>query len=144
MDTLSLTFLATCHNHYHDSHSCSPIYTQVFTVVKGRYQAEITLFQYNNTPPGKCYNCYFGLGAWGCCDSYTNFGRCEGSELCDVYFAYCLRPFGSRGSGCFNYTNVTSSIGYDLSSFSFPQQNMNVLGLPNPLLLPGLTDVYTV
>ena len=120
------------------------IYTQVFITVKGRYQAEITLFRYNNTPPGKCQEYDFGQQMWGCCDSHMNFHVCEGGELCDVYFTYCLRRFGSTGSGCSNYTNVTSSVGNDLSSFSFPQQDMNVLGLSNPLLLPGLTDAYTV
>ena len=77
-------------------------------------------------------------------DSSTNFGSCDGSGLCDIYFTYCLRPFGSTGSGCSKYTNVTSSVENDLSFFSFPQQDMNVLGLSNPLLLPGLTDAYTV
>ena len=123
---------------------------QVFTVVKGRYQAEITLFQYNNTPPGKCHGCNNVITNeqrhQGCCDDPTNNGACSGDDLCDVYFTYCLRPFGSTGSGCSNYTVVTSGVENDISSFSFPQQNMssNILGLPDPLLLPGLTDAYTV
>ena len=114
----------------------------------GRYQAEIIFFQYNNTPPGKCHGCNNvpKHQHQGCCDDPTNNGTCIGDDLCDVYFTYCLRPFGSIGRGCSNYTIVTSSVKNDTSSFSFPQQNMslNVLGLPNPLPLPGLTDAYTV
>ena len=122
---------------------------QVFTIVKGRYQAEIILFQYNNTPPGKCHGCnnVFTIEQHqGCCDNPTNNGTCIGGDLCDVYFTYCLRPFGSMGRNCSNYTSVTSDVENDISSFSFPQQNMslNVLGLPNILLLPGLSDAYTV
>ena len=118
---------------------------QTFTVVKGWYRAEITLFQYNNTPPGRCHDCNFGEQMLRCCDSSnTVIGICEGGELCDVYFTYCLRPYGSTGSGCSNYTNVTSNVRNNRNSFSFPQQDMNVLGLPNPLLLPGLTNAYTV
>ena len=142
-------FLATGHSHYHDSlnYSCSQLCVQVITIVRGLYQAEITLFQYNNTPPGKCHDYTNFIGVHpvrGCCDDPTNNDTCHGDDLCDVYFTYCLRPFGSTGSGCSNYTNVTSSVKNDTSSFSFPQQDMNVLGLPNPLLLPGLTDAYTV
>ena len=121
---------------------------QVLTFVKGRYQTEVSLFQYNNTPPGKCHGCNNVITNehrhQGCCDNPTINGTCIGDDLCDVYFTYCLRPFGSMGRGCFNYTNVISSVKNDTSSFSFPQENMNILGLSNPLLLPGLTDAYTV
>ena len=130
-------------------YSCTCMPMQVFTVVKGRYQAEITLFQYNNTPPGKCHGCNNVFTSdqryQGCCDNPVNNGTCSGDDLCDAYFTYCLRPFGSTESGCSNYTEVTSCVENDTSSFSFPQQeDMSVLGLPDPILLPGFTDAYTV
>ena len=124
---------------------------QEFTIVKGRYQAELILLQYDNTPPGKCHDCNNVFTSdqqlllhQGCCDNPTNNGTCNGDDLCDVYFTCCLRPFGSTVRGCSNYTYVTSSVESDTSSFSFPQQDVNVLGLPNPLLLPGLTNAYMV
>ena len=54
----SVQFMTTGHNHYHDSlnYSCSQLCAQVITIVKGLYQAEITLFQYNNNPPGKYHD----------------------------------------------------------------------------------------
>ena len=149
-------FLETCHKSITPLSLSSEfllIYAaQVLTFVKGRYQTEVSVYQYNNTPPGKCHGCNNVFTSdqqlllhQGCCDNPTNNGTCSDDDLCDVYFTYCLRPFGSTGRGCSNYTNVTSSVKNDTSSFSFPQQeDMSVLGLPNPLLLPGLTDAYTV
>ena len=108
-------------------------------MANGRYQLEMRLSRYNN-PTRTCQDCPRGT----CCDDFGRNGNCDSDRECDVYFIYCLRPLGSTGMDCFNYRNITASeVRRDTTFINF-NQDSTVLGLPNPLRLPGLTEAYTV
>ena len=112
-------------------------------MANSRYQLEVTLFRYSN-PTRTCRTCPFLNGQPTCCDDFGRTSDCLGDRQCDVYFIYCLRPLGSEGMGCFNYTNnMISDVRTDTTSFDFDQDSTE-LGLPNPLHLPGLTETYIV
>ena len=102
---------------------------------------EVQVFNYSN-PTGKCRDCrlpgYAHLWSTSCCDDTENFDACNGSQRCDSYFTYCLRPFGSEGNGCADKENWTSTVNEDDQWMNFSQKT--VLGLENPLKLPGLTN----
>ena len=106
---------------------------------------EVTLVRYDNNPSGRCQGCPINTeGDRSCCDDPNRFsGNCDGNRRCDPYFTFCLRPLSSRGRGCSNYRNATSSSRNDKTTIDFKKDD-DELGLPNPLHLPGLTDAYSV
>ena len=98
----------------------------------------VMLFGYENTH-GRCQGCPRNMYSQrSCCDDFNEFDSCTGDRLCDSYFTYCLRPLQRTGRGCPN--NRTSTVNTDDRYINF--FNATVLGLPNPLLLPGLTEAY--
>ena len=111
---------------------------QVCVQVEGRYLVEVRLDGYTN-PTGGCQDCR-------CCDGKSFV--CTGSNLCDSYFIYCLRPFGDDRQppvGCSRSSNEyrnTSSINTDDGHLNFSEGT--VLGLNNPQILSGLEDPYEV
>ena len=112
-------------------------------IVQGRYLVEVRLFGYSN-PTGRCRGCppFDGSQPQSCCDAFDTT-TCSDELLCDSYFIYCLRPLGSsRGSSCFNFESRMSTVNTDDKPIDFSQRK--VLGLDNPLLLPGFTDTYSV
>lgn len=112
-------------------------------IVNGHYLVEVRLFAYNN-PTGKCQGCYVQRSNQvRCCDT-NSVVDCENIRRCDSYFIYCLRPLNTSSieEGCFGFENRTSDFNRNDGTLNF--SNETVLGLPNPLLLPGLTEAYTV
>lgn len=97
---------------------------------------EVRLYGYNN-PTGRCQECG---NMMGCCDRH-NTTECGERFMCDTYFHYCLRPLGSDkeegGGNCSDYGGITSNTNTNDRFVNFSQSM--VLGLDNPLLLPGLT-----
>ena len=116
-------------------------------MVNGHYLVEVRLFNYAN-PSGRCQGCPLRSTSnsgvlSSCCDDFGRFFRtCNSYRLCDNYFIYCLRPFGSTEIGCSSYVNSTSTVNTDDGPIDFSQGT--VLGLPNPLLFKGFTGAYTV
>ena len=105
---------------------------------------ELTLFDYDN-PTGTCYDpqrCVRNDGQHRCCDDSRASG-CTGSDRCDSYFIYCLRPLGSERQGCSGYEERISSRNQDDNTPIDVTQN-TVLGLENPLILRGITESYDV
>ena len=111
---------------------------------------QVRLNGYSN-PTGKCgHGDACNVNTWSghqtyCCDSYST-NNCGGGELCDSYFTYCLRPFGSvrltppRCST--DERRGRSNINRDDGSLNFSQST--VLGLSNPQNLSGLEGPYNV
>ena len=110
--------------------------------VNGDYNVEVKIFSYDN-PTGRCRVCprENGNGSRSCCDDFNHFGSCNGGDRCDSYFIFCLRPFGMTGPGCTGFTQMMSTVNTDDRSTDFSESS-EVLGLDNPLLLPGLTTGY--
>ena len=115
---------------------------KVCVIVKGHYIVEVRLFGYS-IPSGKCQECVNSAGLLRCCDSFET-EDCSNDRQCDSYFIYCLRPVNTSSieEGCSGFENIMSNSNRNDGPVNF--QNNIVLGLPNPLLLPGLTDNYTV
>ena len=113
---------------------------QVGVLVEGTYQLEVTIFGYNN-PTGRCQGCPRRSGTRACCDDFDSTS-CSGSDLCDSMFTYCLRTIGSSGSDCSYFGTQTSNINVADGPLNFSQYR--VLGLENPLILQGLTNIYMV
>ena len=106
---------------------------------------DVRLFGYNN-PTGRCQACAINDdGLHRCCDSQSTFSICNGNRLCDSFFIYCLRPLNTSSiaeEGCSGFESMTSNVNRNDGPVDF--ENPTVLGLPNPLLLPGLTEIYMV
>ena len=124
---------------------CMTWYVQVCVVVEGRYLVEVRLNGYTN-PTGKRRR-KSGTGT-RCCDDATAT-VCSGSDLCDSYFIYCLRPFGDARQppeGCSNemieYRSTSPCFNSNDGHLNFSQST--VLGLDNPQVLPGLRGPYQV
>ena len=115
---------------------------QVCLIVEGLHQLEVTVFGYNN-PTGRCEDCssQFLGGVQSCCDNRASTS-CTGRDRCDSSFTYCLRTIGSTGSGCSYFGIRRSDSNTDDTHQDFSQSM--VLGLENPLVLQGLTNVYLV
>ena len=110
--------------------------------VNGAYNVEVKIFSYDN-PTGRCQDCPRDdedSRIRSCCDDFNHFGSCGGDRRCDSYFIYCLRPFGMTGGNCTGFTQRMSMVNTDDESIDFSRNK--VLGLENPLLLPGLTAGY--
>ena len=109
---------------------------------------EVRLFGYRN-PTGRCRDCppIDGSQPQSCCDAFDTT-NCSDELLCDSYFIYCLRPLGPvidltyRRGGCSNFESRMSTVNTDDKPIDFSQRK--VLGLDNPLLLPGFNDTYSV
>lgn len=106
-------------------------------VVKGRYLLQVTIGGYTNRFQ-RCGGCASGR----CCDTDFTTNDCSGERRCDIFFFFCLRPFGSNGEGCSYSGDLTSEINEDDATISFNE--MKFLGLDNPLTLEGLTDAWNV
>ena len=113
---------------------------QVCVLVEGRYLVEVRLNGYTN-PTGRCQGYQTP-----CCDGFATV--CSGSNLCDSYFTYCLRPFGDIREppvGCTRSSNEYRNISFintDDRPLDFSQST--VLGLNNPQVLSGLEGPYEV
>ena len=106
-------------------------------VVNGRYLVNVTLVGYTN-PNQRCADC----GSNRCCDTNFDSNNCFRGRRCDTFFFFCLRPFGSTGTGCSYNGDLTSEVNEDDAAINFNQ--MKFLGLDNPLTLEGLTDAWNV
>ena len=118
---------------------------QVCVLVQGRYLLEVRLNGYDNRE-GKCVDCPRDQSTHSCCDDFKRFSNCDRDRLCDSYFIFCLRPFGSERKtyDCQTFYNDTrmTSVNDDDGPIDFT--NEMFLGLENPFLLPGLTEEYGV
>ena len=94
-------------------------------MVKGEYIVLVRIHNYTN--PGSL------LADGSCCD-LNNDGRTCAIPGCDTFFHYCLRRDGLALRCKVSSTNT------DDGPVNFSASN--VLGLTNPLLLPGLTQVW--
>ena len=111
-------------------------------LTQGRYVVEVKFFGYSN-PTGQCAECPIpnGQTTHSCCDSFVTT-NCTGSLRCDSFFYFCLRTLGDRGTNnsCSYFgSNTTFAVIDDAAPF-----NINDFGLENPLILPGLTNNFTV
>lgn len=97
----------------------------------GDYIVEVRTLDYSNSANRV-------LEGNNCCDpppsNSTNCGKC------DTFFFYCLKRVG--GTEDCNNGQGSTGIAWDDAPIDFTQDT--VLGLPNPLLLPGLTSKWKV
>ena len=106
------------------------------------------LFSYDN-PTGRCQDCPLHDGEHSCCDRSDRNDDCRGGNnqdprRCDTQFMFCLRPLNSTGRNCSYLDQVTSNTIVDeRGAINFTRFH-RLLGLDNPLSLPGLADTYTV
>ena len=75
-----------------------------------------------------------------CCEPAGSTSDCV-KNGCNSYFYYCLRSLGTTGPGTCS-GGRTSQVSLNDASLNFSQAM--VLGLPNPLPLPGLTREWNV
>ena len=123
-------------------------YMQVCVLVQGRYVLQVRLNGYENRD-GNCIGCPRNQSdtTHSCCDDHGRFDNCDRNDRqCDIYFIFCLRPFGSQRERydyrtLYNDTKVTS-VNRNDGPVDFT--NETVLDLENPFLLPGLTEKYEV
>ena len=111
---------------------------QLVASVSGDYLVEVRVQSYNN-PTNGCED-FNG----GCCDS-SDAATCDGQLRCDNQFFYCLRFLNTQATsrGCQRYnTPLRSNINIDGRRIDFTQPT--VLGLPNPIRLPGRTNSWQV
>ena len=107
---------------------------------------EIELFGYSN-PTGRCADCPIPKGRRvnSCCD---NFSRtiCNRNARCDSYFYFCLRDLGDRSTktGCSYFGNKVTLANINDAPLNIDASTKSVLGLDNPIQLPGLEGPYTV
>lgn len=102
--------------------------------MSGEYAVEVRLHNFSN--PSNL------LANGECCDYNITLG--DGScavSGCDSYFHHCLRVLGSTGSAC-PAGGQTSRVNYNNASLNFSEPR--ILGLSNPLPLPGLTKEWNV
>ena len=112
-------------------------------LVHCKYYVEVKVLNYSN-PSGRCRDCEVVRGKYWtatCCDDHEWGDVCGGNLLCDSYFTYCLRPFGSKERGCGSVQNWTSTVNENDGWVNFTEDT--VLGLSNPLKLPGLMNEDT-
>ena len=111
---------------------------------------EVRLNGYSN-PTGKCGEqaCHNPLGQLYCCDNFSKTTNCIGTDLCDSYFTYCLRPFGEvrlNSPRCsqsnHNQSRARSSTNRNDGPLDFSKSR--VLDLDNPQTLSGLEGAYNV
>ena len=107
---------------------------------------EVELFGYSN-PSGQCADCPIPTGQTtrrSCCDDFVT-SICTGSARCDSFFYFCLRTLGDRSTtnGCFYFGSNVTFANTDDAPFDINDIG-SVLGLDNPLQLPGLTSDYRV
>ena len=108
----------------------------ILSTVTGEYVVEVRTHGYNN--PRNL------LADGSCCDinSTWPWPTCA-VPGCDNVFYYCLRSLGSSNlrEDC-DGRRMISEINFNDSQLNF--SNDTVLGLLNPLPLPGLTRVWSV
>ena len=117
---------------------------QVCVLVEGRYVVEVRLNGYTN-PSGKCNSkdCFPDAHQQTCCDSHDT-DMCTGSERCDSYFVYCLRPLGTVDLGCLDNETRAVSVSNEDDEPDIDFSQSKVLDLSNPQNFPGLGNAYEV
>ena len=68
----------------------------------------------------------------------------NGNRRCDTFFTYCLRPLNTTGFDCGSSSGseIQSGVNENDAAVNFSQST--VLGLSNPINLPGLTNDWNV
>ncbi len=108
---------------------------QTSVLVSADYVVQIELESYSN-PSNRRLN-------GECCDQIDNTNCTNEPGRCDTYFSYCLRRFNTNTNGCPDLgTVVRSENASDRNFITFSQPI--VLGLTNPLNLPGLSLFWQV
>jgi hypothetical protein len=115
------------------------------TLVKGLYILQLQLIGYVNPTQQRITGCNINdFQCFGtCCDAGT--GACtNGDRRCDTFFTYCLRPLGTTEFGCGSSSGsvIQSDVNENDAAVNFSQST--VLGLTNPINLPGLTNAWNV
>ena len=107
---------------------------------------EIEFFGYRN-PTGRCADCPIRKGKRvnSCCDDFSRT-ICNRNARCDSYFYFCLRDLGDRStkSGCSYFGNKVTLPNINDAPLNIDASTKSVLGLDNPIQLPGLEGPYTV
>ena len=114
---------------------------------QSQYVLEIRVNGYSNPNQFRPFcttdTCFFG--APQCCDQPDPVQQaCTVGGRCDSVFFYCLRTIGTSRTllGCSYSGSRSSDVNTDDASLDF--SNATVLGLDNPLVLPGLTTTWNV
>ena len=107
---------------------------------------QVEFFGYSN-PTGRCADCPIPTGQTtlrSCCDDFVTT-TCTGGARCDSFFYFCLRMLGDRSTtnGCFYFGSNVTFANFDDAPFNISDTG-SILGLDNPLQLPGLTSDYRV
>ena len=118
-----------------------------FALVKGLYVLQLQLLGYSNPTQERffCNNdgCRIDLDFGPCCDGGS--GPCtNGDRRCDSFFIFCLRPLDTPGFDCDpnSGSEIQSDVNENDAAVNFSQST--VLGLSNPINLPGLTNDWNV
>lgn len=97
---------------------------------EGRYEVSVKLNSYSN-PNLECANCR--NGERGACDTR--------SINCDNVFSFCLMNIDSNSMEC-PPGSLSSTVNDDSAQIDFTAAT--VLGLPNPFILEGLSNILAV
>ena len=108
--------------------------------VQADYEVEVRTQEFTNTRFTTVER--QGLtGGDACCDIGDN-GCSTGSEQCDVYFIYCLRPFDTMGFCDQALPSITTSIDNDDNWLSEGELDGIIPNNPFTLTIPGLWQVF--
>ena len=107
--------------------------------MSGRYSVSITLHSYSNLQH-TCVRCNTY-----CCDERRT-GECTGSSRCDTLFSFCLVREGSFSSNppirCNGPSTNTDTQSNSDGTINFALGA--VLGITNPFVLDGISNLWTV
>ena len=115
-----------------------------FKLVEGLYNVQVQLHGYENPSQQRVTCNQVGQCFGTCCDGGD--GACtSGASRCDTFFIFCLRPSGSSESGCGSTSSgsvMQSNENINDATIDFSQSTF--LGLSNPLVFQGLTNIWNV
>ena len=112
-----------------------------------QYSLEIRINNYSNPNQSRPFfngTAYLSSPSQ-CCDPPNSAQQsCATGDRCDSVLLYCLRAAGTSRTNldCLYNGSRTSTVNSDDASLDFSSDT--VLGLPNPLVLEGLTTTWTV
>ena len=124
---VSLAIISLCQNFIN--------FVSQLTLIEGLYILQVQLLDYNNPTQQAVVS-----GQFACCDGCIGTFR----RRCDTFFIFCLRPLDTTGLGCGSSSGSEIQSGVNVNDADIDYSGSTVLGLNNPLNLPGLTNDWNV
>lgn len=115
------------------------------SLVEGLYIVRAQIHGYRNPYQYRLLGCSSTRCQAICCDSNIMRQCISGERQCDTFFIFCLRPLGTSGYGCSSLNNDSVTVSdVNLNDAAIDFSNSTFLGLSNPLVLQGSTNVWNV